>query len=133
MNDFFGLQITLTGWIFSFTPWIVLFGMCGSSISNDDKYPIPRAYFFCQAFSYLLYRILDEVDGKHARNIGASSPLGLFFDHGVDAFSVGFQGMIHAKTLQLGNSLTAALPLLAISMIFHVNTAEEYYSGSLIL
>lgn len=107
--------------------------MCGSAISNDDKYPIPSAFFFCQALSYLLYRIFDEVDGKHARNIGASSPLGLFFDHGVDAFSVGFQGMIHAKTLQLGNSMFSFLPLATISMIFHVNTAEEYYNGSLIL
>lgn len=31
--------------------------------------------------------MLDNLDGKHARRIGASSPLGLMFDHGCDALT----------------------------------------------
>lgn len=121
------------GWVFSVTPWLILFGGYGPSMSNDPKNPIPKAYFLCQAASYFVYRILDEVDGKHARNIKNSSPLGLFFDHGVDAFSVGIQGMIHTRTMQFGNCIYGFSSLAAISMIFHVNTAEEYYSGILVL
>jgi ethanolaminephosphotransferase len=37
-----------------------------------------------------MYRIFDELDGKQARKTGSSSPLGLLFDHGCDAFSIGF-------------------------------------------
>ena len=123
----------MAGWAFSIGPWIVLFGIYGSGMNDDPKYPIASAFFFCQAACYFCYRILDECDGKHARATGNSSPLGLFIDHGVDAFSVPFQGMIHAKTLQLGGSFWCWGTLAAISLIFHVNTAEEYYSGILVL
>ena len=33
--------------------------------------------------------MLDEMDGKQARRTGNSSPLGLLFDHGCDAFNAG--------------------------------------------
>lgn len=125
--------ITLAGWVFSVVPWIILFGLYGPAMSNDPKYPIPSWYFFGQAVCYFIYRILDEVDGKHARNINNSSPLGLFFDHGVDAMSVGIQGMIHARTMQFGNCIFGFSGLAAISAIFHTNTAEEYYTGILVL
>lgn len=41
--------------------------------------------------------------------------------------------MMHARTMQFGNGIFGFCSLAAISMIFHVNTAEEYYSGILIL
>jgi len=34
--------------------------------------------------------MFDEMDGKQARRSGNSSPLGLIFDHGCDAMTVGF-------------------------------------------
>lgn len=123
----------MAGWVFSVGPWLILFGLYGPAMSADPKYPIPGAYFFGQAICYFIYRILDEVDGKHARNINNSSPLGLFFDHGVDAFSVGIQGMIHARTMQFGNCIFAFAGLAAISAVFHTITADEYYTGVLIL
>jgi ethanolaminephosphotransferase len=36
---------------------------------------------------YLGYYIFDQLDGKHARNTGQSSPLGLLMDHGCDAIT----------------------------------------------
>jgi ethanolaminephosphotransferase len=42
-----------------------------------------------QGVFLFFYRVLDECDGKQARRIGASSPLGCLFDHGVDAISIG--------------------------------------------
>ena len=80
----------MIGWLFSFVPWAVLIGIGGPGFNNDPLRPIPRAWFFCQAVAYFLYRVLDEVDGKHARNTGNSSPMGMLLDHGVDAFSAGF-------------------------------------------
>jgi phosphatidylglycerophosphate synthase len=34
------------------------------------------------------YQTLDNLDGRQARRTGSSSPLGLLFDHGVDALNV---------------------------------------------
>lgn len=80
----------MMGWVFSFAPWVALFAIGGTRFQNDPENPIPTAWFFCQAGAYFLYRVLDEVDGKHARNTGNSSPMGMLLDHGVDAFSAGF-------------------------------------------
>jgi len=36
------------------------------------------------------YQNLDNVDGKQARRTGNSTPLGMLFDHGCDAFGLIF-------------------------------------------
>jgi ethanolaminephosphotransferase len=46
---------------------------------------------------------LDNMDGKQARKIGASSSLGLLFDHGCDSLSAFFQGMTMSRMLMVGN------------------------------
>ena len=43
------------------------------------------------AFLWLFfYSILDNADGKQARKTHNSTSLGLFFDHGLDAFTTAF-------------------------------------------
>jgi len=49
-----------------------------------------------------MYRLLDEMDGKQARKTGNSSPLGLIFDHGCDAFGIGIQAMMFCKCGLIG-------------------------------
>jgi phosphatidylglycerophosphate synthase len=51
------------------------------------------------AICYFLGRLLDEMDGKHARKTGNASVVGLLFDHGCDSFIVGFFLIIVAKIL----------------------------------
>jgi len=36
-------------------------------------------------FCFVFYTIMDNSDGKQARRTGASSPVGMLFDHGCDA------------------------------------------------
>lgn len=43
--------------------------------------------FFATAFFIAVYMILDDIDGKHSRRIGNSSPLGELFDHFCDCIS----------------------------------------------
>ena len=81
--------ITLIGFTFSTLPFLILFGNYGTSLENGE-FPIPNWFFFFEAFCYFMYRMFDEMDGKQARRTGNSSPLGLLFDHGCDAFSMGF-------------------------------------------
>jgi phosphatidylglycerophosphate synthase len=80
-----------------FIPFVLLFTCYGTRFENN-KDGIPNYFFFIEAASYFTYRILDEMDGKQARRTGNSSPLGLLFDHGCDAFTMGFVALTIAKT-----------------------------------
>ena len=86
----------LVGFFFSAFPFVAIFALFGTHFYNEDG-NMPRWVFFAEALCYFLYRMLDELDGKQARRTGNSSPLGLIFDHGCDAFAVGLQCMILAK------------------------------------
>lgn len=73
------------------------------------------------------------MDGKQARRTGNSSPLGLLFDHGCDAFSVGLQTLMIAKMIQIGNNYIVLLAVVASTAPFYFATMEEYYTGGLFL
>ena len=73
------------------------------------------------------------MDGKQARRTGNSSPLGLIFDHGCDAFTAGLVTMMYARVMQIGDNNVVMLALLAVSQSFHFSTLEEYYTGGLFL
>lgn len=88
--------ITLVGLVVFFIPYVILFTCFGTKFENDTD-GIPKWFFFVEAVAYFVYRLLDEMDGKQARRTGNSSPLGLLFDHGCDAFTMGFVTMVIAK------------------------------------
>lgn len=83
--------ITLGGFVFSTAPFLVIFSVFGTHFYNEEPVmpKIPKWAFLLEGICYFLYRMLDELDGKQARRTGNSSPLGLIFDHGCDAFAVG--------------------------------------------
>ncbi len=66
---------------------------------------IPNWTFFYLSFSCFGYQTLDALDGLHARNIKASSPLGQIFDHGIDALLHGVLITTHLQALKTGGSL----------------------------
>lgn len=39
------------------------------------------------AVTYTIYSTLDNCDGKQARRTKSGSPMGMMFDHGLDAFT----------------------------------------------
>ena len=67
---------------------------------------------------------LDNMDGKQARKIGASSSLGLLFDHGCDSLSAFFQGMTMSRMLMVGNFGTM-ISLMLPSLMFFMATYEQ--------
>lgn len=125
--------ITLVGFCFSSLPFFVLFGAYGTSMYSEEGNEIPRWFYVLEAFCYLMYRLLDEMDGKQARRTGNSSPLGLLFDHGCDAFTMGLQAMVMVKCLQVGDNMKSVACVLAPCASFHFSTLEEYYTGGLFL
>jgi len=123
--------ITLIGFFFSSLPFFVLFGMFGDRFNNIKE--IPPWFYILEAVCLLVYRMLDEMDGKQARRTGNASPLGLLFDHGCDSFTMGMQTMIIVKTLQVGDSLLGITTVLFPCASFFFSTLEEYYTGGLFL
>lgn len=68
---------------------------------------------------------MDNADGKQARKIGASSPLGLLFDHGCDAISTFIAAMTLITVVQFGNTTNAMIAYLVVITPFYMAT-EEY-------
>ena len=133
----------------------------GRSDSPPGSYAVPGAIFLLNGIAMLLYQTLDNMDGKQARRMGTSSPLGLLFDHGCDAFNLllgsanwmaamamvpgpvselvgradpgGVQERSVVSALFGGDAVVAALLMLYPMVTFYVATWEHYHTGKLIL
>ena len=121
--------ITLVGFLFSVVPCFYLFWNYGLDFST----PVPASFCYANALCYLIYRMLDEMDGKQARRTGNSSPLGLLFDHGCDAFTCGLQAFIFAKITLVGEGVYPQIAVYLAQTGFFFATLEEYYTGALYL
>ena len=76
---------------------------------------------------------LDNLDGKQARRTGSSSPLGLLFDHGCDAFNTTLGAVNQACTMQCGATWKALAVWQLVALPFFFTTLEELYTGELVL
>jgi ethanolaminephosphotransferase len=94
---------------------------------------VPKELLIFMGLFYFLYRMLDEMDGKQARRTGNSSALGLIFDHGCDAFSIGLVPLTCSKLFHTGDNIWALAAIAASCASFHFTTLEEYYTGGLFL
>ena len=99
---------------------------------TPDRNP-PGYIFLVNGISLLIYQTLDNMDGKQARKTGSSSPLGLFFDHGLDACNT-FVGTANLICM-FGVPPTDLVSILVITTMsalpFFVTTWEEYYTHKL--
>ena len=97
--------------------------------------PLPPWLYLYAAASLFAYQTIDNLDGRQARRTGSSSPLGLLFDHGVDALNCTFASLLLAAVYQVG--LLGAVPLFLFWNIgfvpFVFATWEEYFTGKLTL
>lgn len=59
-----------------------------------------------------MYSTFDNLDGKQARRISASSPLGELFDHGCDALNCSIGSLVHIAAMGLGTSIYSGMVLL---------------------
>lgn len=119
-------------------------GSANSDVVNDSQYPsilsppfnasqTPSFVFLLNVFALLLYQYLDNLDGHQARNLNMSSPLGLWLDHGCDAFHSVVMGICVCSYLSLGASWKTLLVLCSSLSTFFMNTWEEYHLGEFIL
>ena len=107
-----------------------IFTHCTVGECPDDT---PQWVFYAMAVAMFLYQSFDNCDGKQARRTGTSSPLGEFFDHGVDALVVTL-GMFTITTVT-GLGFNTSLAMLTTSAwgLFYLATWESYFTGALTL
>ena len=121
--------ITISGWFFN------LFNLIITTYYTGWKggYYIPPLASFACAFFYTTYIILDYSDGKQARRLNASTPLGLLVDHGTDACTTFYVTVVTGSIMYCSNMYQYLLLYFPLSCTFFINTWEEYYVGELVL
>ena len=121
--------ITCSGFFFNLFNLIITLYYTGWKY-NDY---IPSWACYACAISYSTYIILDYSDGKQARRLNASSPLGLLFDHGTDACTTFYATLVTGSIIFLNNINQYLIIYLPGAGTFFLNTWEEYYVGELVL
>mmetsp|Transcript_3048 Transcript_3048/g.8083 ORF Transcript_3048/g.8083 Transcript_3048/m.8083 type:complete len:385 (-) Transcript_3048:371-1525(-) len=95
--------------------------------SPDLSGDIPPWVCCLQAVVGLTYQTMDNLDGKQARRTGTSSPLGLIFDHGIDALVVTIGGLSLSAIFQLGCTWKTLLFWISGAGGFYMASWQEYY------
>ena len=95
--------------------------------------PLPPWLCFLAGFILFAYQTIDNLDGRQARRTGSSSPLGLLFDHGVDAINVSISTMVMMAILQLDSTPKLFYLWTTVFAPFVFATWEEFYTGKLVL
>ena len=121
--------ITVSGWFLNLFNLIITIYYGGWK--GCTYYPPWVCYITSFAYSFYIY--LDAADGKQARRLNASSPLGLLFDHGTDACTTFYVTIVSGSMLLYNNIYQYLLIYFPIMTTFFFNTWEEYYIGELIL
>ena len=97
---------------------------------------LPRWVFFWNAIAILCYQTLDNMDGKQAQRTKSSSPLGLLFDHGIDAINNIFGSGNWIICFMLDprkDSWQCFICIFLPYTVFFMSTWEEYHTGELIM
>ena len=84
------------------------------------------------AVCLFIYETLDAIDGKHARRLGLSSPLGELFDHGMDSVSTFLVSTATAIALCLGDDPVWFFSTVVVSMVmFYLAHWAAYATGTM--
>ncbi|CAB3397285.1 unnamed protein product [Caenorhabditis bovis] len=119
--------LTLIGLITNLFTVLVLSYFCPTA-----KETAPAWAYLLAAFGLFAYQTLDATDGKQARRIGASSPLGELFDHGCDSASQVFVTLNVCYALQLGSVGCGVFIACLISVsLFYTAHWSTYCTGQL--
>lgn len=117
----------MIGFVFSIIATIIF---CLQLPFNSEA---PRWSIFLFAFAVFAYQTLDNLDGKQARRIKNSSPLGMIMDHGCDALTVITLSTGMCRVLCLDNSYLFIWSYLCVIMSFYMSAWCQYYSNGVMI
>jgi phosphatidylglycerophosphate synthase len=105
--------------------YVLTIYQCGMSFECR----LPDNMILLSTILYMSWLVLDNIDGKQARRTHSSSPLGLMFDHQVDALNVTITTSYFANVM-MGPHIAIKIWLVG-ALPFYFTTWEETYTGSL--
>lgn len=120
--------ITLAGFLINVIGCLALIlqGKLGSTVE-----PLTLWFF---SFCVFAYQTLDNIDGKQARKTGNSSPLGMLFDHGCDAFGLLFLALSVAKIICLQDEQTILyVGFVGVIFGFYFSVWCQYHSKGIMI
>ena len=97
----------------------------------DGAYCCSRTSCYVYGAFYITYHLLDNIDGKQARNLKLSTPLGFFMDHNLDSFSLICLSLAATNVVHFDTSLKHLCLYISTALPFYVCTWEEYTTGHL--
>ncbi len=106
--------ITVIGWFLNLFNVVITVYYRGWK--GCDYYPLWVCYLTSFNYSYYIY--LDVDDGKQARRLNATSPLGLLFDHGTDAGTTLFASLVSGSIIYCNDIYQYLLIYLPIMTTF---------------
>lgn len=93
----------------------------------------PSYTYFYAAITLFIYQIMDIADGKQARRLNLSSPLGQLFDHGLDCITSTFILFNMLMTMRVGDSaFFVGSGVVIVICIFYFANWAEYHTGELV-
>eukprot|EP00002_Diphylleia_rotans_P032336 TRINITY_DN6782_c0_g1_i1.p1 TRINITY_DN6782_c0_g1~~TRINITY_DN6782_c0_g1_i1.p1 ORF type:complete len:428 (+),score=69.64 TRINITY_DN6782_c0_g1_i1:55-1338(+) len=110
-----------------------------SDLTTEDKdlhteFPQPSPWvFYAAALAVFAYQTLDALDGKQARALGMSSPMGELFDHGCDAINTAASMLLCGTVCQMGTTIYTLVCGYMLMLGFFMATWETYHTGTLVL
>lgn len=93
----------------------------------------PSWVYVLASFSLVTYLNFDCADGKQARRLNASSPLGQLFDHGCDAINEVFILIVLSSACGTGHNAHASLVMIVQCLGFSLAQVLEYHINVLVV
>ena len=120
--------ITLFSLMFNILAAVISYYDGGFDFSKE----LSRLTCFVIGFFQLMYLLLDNIDGKHARRTGNTSPFGMLMDHGCDIFTNIFTCFNLSKLLLVGNDDFYSFSIFFGLMLgFYMMSYEGYKLGEM--
>ena len=115
--------ITFIGLLFVFASYFIML-----PYDTSFKHQSPAFILLISAFCHFMYQTLDACDGKQARRINLSSPLGMLMDHGCDSLSTTLMTLSVIQGLGFGLSTNMLVLLTSVHTVFFMAMWEEYHT-----
>ena len=100
---------------------------------SDFELEKPRFNYFLCGLVMLFYQTMDALDGKQARRLGKSTPLGQLVDHGSDCITATFimYNVLSCFRIENDNVIVMLCSFMMVLTFYYANWAE-YFTGVLV-
>ncbi len=81
----------------------------------------------------MAYHTLDNMDGKQARKLGNSTPLGMIMDHGFDALGLIFLSLGMSRIICIDFDLILWVFTFGVTFTFYLSAWCQYHSQGIMI